>query len=188
MANSIDESGYRRPVGMTSEEITERTKDMKEKFIERYIDLASITRTCKEVQMTRRNFYQWLENDPEFKAKFKIADAMALGVLEDEAHRRAVDGTLRPVFQGGKHVGDIREYSDTLMIVLLKARAPHKYKDRFSGELMGANGQPLIPETKIIHVHSNIPLAHNEEDIIQDAEFLPPIELPATNSDELDMI
>ena len=50
-------------------------------------------------------------------------------LLEQEAQRRAYHGTLRPVYQKGECVGHIREFSDTLMIFLLKARRPEKYRD-----------------------------------------------------------
>lgn len=163
--------------------------EKKAKFLELYPDIANIGVTCALIGMTRRAFYHWTANDPDFVVKFKIADAMALSTLEDEAHRRAVTGVKRPVYQSGREVGSITEYSDTLLIVLLKARAPHKYKERFSGELTGANGQPLIPETKLIHVHSHLPLATDESEIIEgeiipyETDLLGP---PNLNTSELD--
>jgi hypothetical protein len=48
--------------------------------------------------------------------------------LEDEAHRRAVEGyNPRPVYHKGKKVGEIREYSDSLLALLLKSRRPEVY-------------------------------------------------------------
>ena len=44
--------------------------------------------------------------------------------------RRASEGTLKPVFYQGKMCGEIREYSDTLLIFLLKARRPETYRER----------------------------------------------------------
>jgi hypothetical protein len=49
--------------------------------------------------------------------------------MEDEARRRAVEGFLRPVYQGGKHVGDEQVYSDRLMEFLLRARRPTVYRN-----------------------------------------------------------
>ena len=81
-------------------------------------------------------------------------------VLEDEALRRARDGTDKPIYQGGKKVGSVREYSDTLLIFLLKARNPAKYRERidahvtgdvkvnivnFTGEPMGTFGPDQAP-------------------------------------------
>lgn len=165
------------------------TAELKQRFLEEYINYANIMETCNAVGMIRRTFYQWLEGDEEFGAKFKKAEKMALGVLEDEAHRRAVTGVDKPVYQGGVLVGHVKEYSDPLLILLLKARAPHKYKDRFAGELTGANGQPLLEHLKIQHVHSVIPLATAEEHIIQNKEaeqlMSPSFKLPESESEEI---
>jgi hypothetical protein len=63
----------------------------------------------------------------------------AADLLEDEAFRRAHQGIDKPVFQGKELVGVIREYSDTLLIFLLKGCRPDKYRDRVdtrqSGEI-----------------------------------------------------
>lgn len=143
-----------------------RPEVLKARFLELFANTGSISKTCDLLGMVRRTFYHWKANDLEFKKKFEEVDEMCLGMLEDEAHRRAVLGVDKPVYQGGKMVGYVREYSDTMLIVLLKARAPHKYKERFAGELTGADGKPLTGELKVIHVNSNIPLAHEEADLI----------------------
>lgn len=49
--------------------------------------------------------------------------------LEDEAVRRARDGYDKPVYQQGQCVGQVRKYSDTLMVFLLKGARPKKYRD-----------------------------------------------------------
>ena len=49
--------------------------------------------------------------------------------LEDEAWTRAVDGRSRPIFQGGVCVGYVQIYSDSLLITLLKAHRPEKYRE-----------------------------------------------------------
>lgn len=46
-----------------------------------------------------------------------------LGDLETEAWRRAVDGTEKPVFYKGDECGRITEYSNTLLMFLIKAEA-----------------------------------------------------------------
>jgi hypothetical protein len=42
-----------------------------------------------------------------------------------EAWRRAVKGCRKPVYQGGQLVGYVREFSDLLLIFLIKAARPH---------------------------------------------------------------
>lgn len=113
-------------------------------FITHLIDLVSVTRAAKKTRIGRQTVYDWIKNDPDFKIAFESACDIATAKLEDEAVRRAYEGTLKPVYQGGAKVGTIREYSDTLLIVLLKARAPEKYKDRFSGEISGKDGKDLF--------------------------------------------
>jgi hypothetical protein len=47
-------------------------------------------------------------------------------------------GTLKPVYQGGKKVGAVREYSDTLLMFLLNGGRPEKYKHRIDHTSAGA--------------------------------------------------
>jgi hypothetical protein len=78
--------------------------------------------------------YEWREADPEFFRLWKDAEKTSNSLLEDEALRRAVQGCDRPVFQGGIKVGAVREYSDTLLQFLLRARDPSKYRDNLTIE------------------------------------------------------
>ena len=43
-------------------------------------------------------------------------------------------------------MGKKKEYSDTLLIFLMKGERPDKYKERTSTELTGAGGKPLAVE------------------------------------------
>jgi hypothetical protein len=40
-----------------------------------------------------------------------------------------VEGVDKPVYQGGVLVGYVREYSDQLLVTLLKAHRPEKFRD-----------------------------------------------------------
>jgi len=72
----------------------------------------------------------WQENEPEFVLAMRQADLQATEVLEKEAWRRAEQGVAEPVYQHGKQVGTIQRYSDQLLMFLLRARAPERYRDR----------------------------------------------------------
>ncbi|MGB8273643.1 MAG: terminase, partial [Alphaproteobacteria bacterium] len=95
---------------------------------------ASVDDAVRRGKVGRRTFYDWRTKDKAFNQQ--VLDAMEAGtdVLEDEARRRAVDGVRKPVYQGGKRVGYVQEYSDVLLIFLLKARRPDKYRDRFEAK------------------------------------------------------
>jgi hypothetical protein len=88
-----------------------------------------VTHAAAEVGVDRSAHYRWLE-DVEYAALFVVAEEQAFDNLEREARRRAVEGTEKPVYQGGELVGTIREYSDTLLIFLMKGARPSKYRER----------------------------------------------------------
>ena len=126
-----------------------RSKQKKQAdFLAYFSELASVTKAAKKAKVPRCNIYLWLKEDKTFKELYEFACVEALGALEDEAVRRAYEGTIKPVYQGGKKVGGIREYSDTLLTVLLKARAPEKYKERVHQEQTGKDGGPIKHEIK----------------------------------------
>jgi hypothetical protein len=98
--------------------------------------------------------HRWRREDEAFARDFAEARADAADNLEREAMRLAVKGIDRPVIyrgqlstgridKNGQHVPEgspdatgvvpltIKEYSDTLLIFLLKAACPEKYRDRY---------------------------------------------------------
>jgi hypothetical protein len=117
-----------------------------DEFLQYYSQFASITRAAKKAKINRDIHYDWMK-DEDYKLRYIEASERATQALEDEAARRAAEGVLEPVFHQGQAVGSIRKYSDTLLIVLMKARAPEKYKDRFYGEFSGPNGKPIPVDT-----------------------------------------
>ena len=51
-----------------------------------------------------------------------------VSLLEDEAYRRAVKGINKGVYYRGEKIAVEKEYSDSLLALLLRANAPDKYK------------------------------------------------------------
>lgn len=90
----------------------------------------NISRACEAVDISRWTAYHWKEEDAVFSEAWDKAKAIGLDVLEDEATRRAFEGTEKPVFYLGGQCGTIREYSDTLAIFLLKGGKPEKFRER----------------------------------------------------------
>ena len=109
---------------------TERTPEKEAAFLDALAESANVSRSCELSGIARSSVYEWRDADPEFKAKWDVALDRGTDALEDEAVRRAKDGTLRPVFYQGQECGAIREFSDTLMIVMLKARRQEKFGDQ----------------------------------------------------------
>jgi hypothetical protein len=92
---------------------------------------AHAARACGIERMTA---YKARAADSDFAAAWDIALEDGIQVLEEEARRRAVDGVTKEkgVYHQGVQVGTetVTDYSDTLLIFLLKAKRPEVYRDR----------------------------------------------------------
>ena len=84
-----------------------------------------------------RTAFEWREGDQEFARRWEEAYKAGTDVMENEARRRAFEGFEEPVFHQGQVCGHVRKFSDNLLMFLLKARDPDRFKDRVSNELTG---------------------------------------------------
>lgn len=109
---------------------TDRTAKKRDAFIDALTKRGNVSEACKASGVARRTVYEWRDADPVFAKMWEDAIDQAADTMEREAWRRAVEGTDKPVFHQGQEVGAIREYSDTLLIFLLKAARPEKYRER----------------------------------------------------------
>jgi hypothetical protein len=125
-------------------DIEDKTLQHKKRaFLEAYSQTGNITRAAEISEVSRQSHYEWLKDDSDYPAAFKEADEKASERLEAEARRRAVEGTSKPVFYQGMVCGAIQEYSDTLLMFLLKGAKPQKYRDNVSMEHTGKDGSPI---------------------------------------------
>jgi hypothetical protein len=115
----------------------------KTKFIEALRVSANVTNAAAAIKTSRASMYKVRDADADFKAAWDDAIEEAVDVLEEEARRRALKGTKRPIYQQGALVGYVQEYSDQLMTLLLRAHRPRKYRERLSvgGE---DDGKPVV--------------------------------------------
>jgi hypothetical protein len=137
-------------------------------FLEAYAATCSITRAAGAAEINRTTHYVWLDSDSEYKAEFEAAREKAIEALEDEAVRRAREGVERPVYQGGKKVGVVQEYSDTLLIFLLKGARPQKYRDNVHVE-----GRAEISLVEILRRREAKQLPASAAETTVDLEILP---------------
>lgn len=121
-------------------------KDWRPAFLKELARTGNVLKSCVKAKIARSRAYSAKGEQPDFAAAWDEAVEISVEVLEAEAHRRAVDGTLRPVFQGKSLVGKVREYSDTLLIFLLKARRPGVYRDNSRVIVAGDPSAPLKHE------------------------------------------
>lgn len=103
----------------------------------------SVSGSAEAAGIARKTIYLWRSADPAFVADEQAAYEAGIDALEDEARRRAYEGVDKPVYQKGERVGLIREYSDTLLIFLLKGGRPDKFRERQDVNHSGTVGMSI---------------------------------------------
>lgn len=104
-------------------------------FLAALTEVGSISRACLLSGFPRKTAYELRGRDESFAAAWDEARRIGMEAVEDEAIRRAHEGVLEPVYFMGICIDQVRKYSDTLMIFLLKGAMPHKYRDQSTVEL-----------------------------------------------------
>lgn len=90
---------------------------------------------AREIGVSPQTVQNHLRDDPEFRAMFEETMELFRESLQSEAVRRAVEGTLKPVYFQGRRAVDsdedgnevpaaIREYDTALLVLLLKRHCP----------------------------------------------------------------
>ena len=125
-------------------------KDWRLVFLEELSKTGNVSAAAKRAKVARNTAYlaRGMEGKDEagqieaqrFAAAWDEALEVAIEMLELEARRRAEQGTLEPVFYQGEICGRVKKYSDTLLIFLLKAHRPEKYRDNVRSEITGPDG------------------------------------------------
>lgn len=123
----------------TTDNMAQAGTAKKAAFLAAFVETARVSSAVKAAGIGRRTHYNWLAADPDYAQSFEEAELRAAKVLEEEARRRAIAGTLKYRFDAkgnpikhpktGKPYAE-RVYSDNLLMFLLKGLAPHKYRDR----------------------------------------------------------
>lgn len=111
-------------------------------FLAAFAKCGNVSGAARAAKIDRTMHYDWLSDDPDYSKAFADAKAEACDWLEEEARTRAEKGWLEPVFYKGEKIGSIRKKSDLLLIVLLKANMPDKYRDNVQ-HIFDPN-QPLV--------------------------------------------
>ena len=109
----------------------------KNEFLNIYIETGTIGRAAKASGITRQTHYNWLKEDAAYKKAFGEAKEMAGDLLEEEAHRRAVEGDEIGVYYKGMKVDSYRKKSDAILILLLKGAKPDVYAERQETKISG---------------------------------------------------
>jgi hypothetical protein len=121
---------------------TIRSPKKRKLFLDALRETGVIAYACKLAGIGQTAAYKWRDDEEDFARDWSEALEEALDMLELEARRRAHDGLIKKKFKDGEPIIDPetgqqyyeREYSDTLMIFLLKGGRPEKYRENIKQE------------------------------------------------------
>lgn len=106
---------------------------MMAKFLSAYAKLGRIVDAARATGINRKHHYRWMKASTKaaklYQRHFHDLHGELCGSMEDEAWRRAVDGVDKPVFYKGEICGYVREFSDRLLLAMMRANIP-KYVER----------------------------------------------------------
>lgn len=115
-------------------------REWRERFLEGYAETGNIGHACRAAGVSRATYYRERGRNEAFADQADDASDEAIDRLELEARRRAAEGVERERWhrtgtdERGRPIYErrtIREYSDTLLIFLLKAARPEKYRESY---------------------------------------------------------
>jgi hypothetical protein len=114
---------------------TDGTQEKKWKavFLEALRQHGQVTKAAKRARIGRMTAYRERDADPVFAQAWRDALDIGVDALEDEARRRAFDG------------------SDTLLIFLLKGHRPERYRERQHVQQDGSQQQRI----EIVYVNNS---------------------------------
>ena len=129
-----------------------RTLQLQARFLAAYaVGFPTAKSAAKRAKVGRTSHIRWLATDPKYAERFNQLRDDRVDELEAEAYRRAVTGVERPTTVAGESV-DVTDYDTPLLIMLLKAEKPEKYKDRRATEVkFGDDWAALIRASRELH-------------------------------------
>lgn len=120
-----------------------KRREWKPAFLKAFAETGMVAAACRKAKVSRSYVYEARQADEHFAQIWDDIEHATTDEMEREAYRRGVQGVEEPVFQGKELVGHVRKFSDTLLIFMLKARKPEKYRETTRHELTGKDGAPL---------------------------------------------
>ena len=96
--------------------VAARSASGDERFFQALENGHSVRAACAAARYGRSSVYEWRDRDVAFAERWRLAVAIGVGLLEDEAVRRGREGTDMPVYFRGRACGARRVYSDGLLL------------------------------------------------------------------------
>ncbi len=122
------------------------SEDACQAFIDVFVEFGNVSAAAKAMHLNRATLYTWRKDHEDFAAAWDEAEAQVTDSLLAEGIRRARDGVTKPVYQSGEMVGEVQEYSDSLLKYMLQVRIPELRPNRQSLEVSNKDDKPFKTE------------------------------------------
>lgn len=117
------------------------TPEQWETFFDELAEFGNVTAAAERAGISRMTVYRMRKQDDDFRERFEETRRVGNDGLEDEARRRGAEGYDKPIYYKGIQTDTVREYSDSLMAMLLKGNHPKYRESRL--EMSGPDGGPI---------------------------------------------
>lgn len=118
-------------------------------------ETAIVGKACKAVGISRQTAYEWRNEIPAFAEAWDRALKVGVSALEDEAHRRAFEGTDKPLVHQGQFTYEYETDElgnvvwDTIQVEQPDGEGGVKLVDqKFPRKRLDENGRPIVATVK----------------------------------------
>ncbi len=128
------------------------TPELQRRFVEALADTGIVADACRSLDISVQSAYRLRRSAgaESFARAWDAAVAAAATRLIDVAMTRAIDGVDIPVFdRDGCRIGSKRHYSDRLMMFLLRAYRPDRFRHAEQDTRPAAEPMPATPPLEI---------------------------------------
>ena len=106
-----------------------------------------VSDAAKDLRLSRQALYKRKAEDEDFFNRWEAAVQLGVEIHVDEAKRRALIGTAKPIYYKGKKIGHVYEKSDQLLAMLLRA---HRREYRDKHEVSVPDGIPITMGGQVV--------------------------------------
>lgn len=137
----------------------ELTNSRREVFLSELAKHGRVTAAADTAGLDRSHLYKRKNDDPIFAEQWAAAIDRFADTLEEAARLRAVEGTDKGIYHQGVLMATEKQYSDSLLALMLKAKRKREYGDSSKVELTGADGGALKVEQSPTEIARSIAFA-----------------------------
>jgi hypothetical protein len=109
-------------------------------FLMAFVEHGQRKKAAEQVGIDRRTHCVWLKSDPVYAQAFERAEQFAADVAEDKLYELGIEGYNQVVWQNGIPVGVQKRYLPTLLLAIVNAMKPERYRWRGTVEHDASEG------------------------------------------------